>query len=492
MIKKADMEFLPDNSEYLSVQENIIESQILDALNGNKVDNELIDKYLSDARCNLYRGFHIYGRVLEIGALYGSITNYLCANSKEVFAIEMKESRKEIILKRCEQYNNLIVQIGNLSKIFEMSQFDCIIVHDVVGLIKKFYLSSNNGLLTFINELHNILNDEGYLYIDFENSLGIKYFAGAIEEYSKKRYTSLNGFKNYSFLKTYSREEIEIICQESLFKDFKFYYPFPNSYFPSEVHSDFSLKYLNFSTYATKQYDNDFVEYDWIDLIKSTRGNNLKCLNNHFFVELSKKHCQTLIYSDYKTKNTFATYFYNGDKIEKRVGRRGIYDLPSDLFSRRIDTLVYHEIKKARLIDNENIANIFIKYFDMLYKHVKDGFIDNMELNFRDIFINSDNSFYLKKITKLQFSNIVNSLVSNFYFFLSNTEYRELRKYLKDKYDISVMLDDFSMKVCQVVNPIIEEADYFEYVNDYENKEILKIKMEKALIMNSKLFGGEK
>ena len=49
MIKKADMEFLPDNSEYLSVQENIIESQILDALNGNKVDNELIDKYLSVA-----------------------------------------------------------------------------------------------------------------------------------------------------------------------------------------------------------------------------------------------------------------------------------------------------------------------------------------------------------------------------------------------------------------------------------------------------------
>ena len=492
MLKKDDVEFLPYNSKYISVQEDLLEKQILNSLATGKIQSREVEKYMVIERHNLYKGFKFGGRVLEIGALYGSVTDYLCSCSKEVVALDFKETRREVLLKKCEKYDNLSVQIGDSLKIFELGSFDYIVVHDVIGLIKKFYKSSSNSLLLFINDVYKILNNNGVLYIDFENSLGIKYFAGAVEEYSKKRYTSLEGFKNYNFINTYNKEEIELICKESVFNNFKFYYPFPNSYFPSEIHTDFSLKYLNFSTYATKYFENDYVEYDWTNVIKQQNGNSLKNLNNNFFVELSKESCQSLVYCDIKLNNSYNLYFIDKGVLKKKNSKNGISNISLECFSKRLDVVFYKRLKKSRLIFNENILNIFIEYFEELYNCIQHDYVEDEEVSFRDIYFDSKNHLSCGKITKKQFFNIVNSLISNFYFYLKEKEYIELKKMISNKYNIDVILDDFSNNICNIVNPIIEEADYFKYIDsNSKNNEIKTINKEKEIIVNSKLFSED-
>ena len=63
---------------------------------------------------------------------------------------------------------------------------------------------------------------------------------------------------------------------------------------------------------------------------------------------------------------------------------------------------------------------------------------------------------------------------------------------ISNKYNIDVILDDFSNNICNIVNPIIEEADYFKYIDsNSKNNEIKTINKEKEIIVNSKLFSED-
>ena len=136
--------------------------------------------------------------------------------------------------------------------------------------------------------------------------------------------------------------------------------------------------------------------------------------------------------------------------------------------------------------------NIFIEYFDELYNCIQHDYVEDEEVSFRDIYFDSKNHLSCGKITKKQFFNIVNSLISNFYFYLKEKEYIELKKMISNKYNIDVILDDFSNNICNIVNPIIEEADYFKYIDsNSKNNEIKTINKEKEIIVNSKLFSED-
>ena len=63
---------------------------------------------------------------------------------------------------------------------------------------------------------------------------------------------------------------------------------------------------------------------------------------------------------------------------------------------------------------------------------------------------------------------------------------------ISNKYNIDVILDDFSNNICNIVNPIIEEADYFKYIDsNSKNNEIKTLNKEKEIIVNSKLFSED-
>lgn len=479
MIKKNDNEFLNKNPRYLSVQENILEKEVLKLLdNGIEDTPEYI--YNSPERHNLLKCFSINGRVLEIGAMFGSLTDYICTKAKEVVVIEKNKGNQKIIKKKCEQFSNLIIKEIDLVDMSSLGNFDYIVIHDIVGILKKTFVTDSDSIISFLNKLYDMLNNSGKLYLDCENRLGMKYLAGAIEEYSKKRFSSINRFKNYDFLRTYTKEELELICESSMFAKYKFYYPFPNSYFPSEIHSDYSLNFLRFSTFSTNNYIQDFVEYNWVNIMKECPGSISKYFNNSFFIELSKLENQNIIYCDFKTIDNYTIYKTAEDKIEvKTYNNNKVYKSIIPSISNRIDEKILKEIGINNILDPKIHIDIFVKYIGQLFKLIDEHSLSNYTYTFRDIYLLGENILFIESLNKQQFLFIVNSLIANFSWLLKERDYRTLTGIIEQKYNINLQINSFQDYSCLIINPIIEENDYIKYTtketyikrkNDLEKK----------------------
>ncbi|OOC63690.1 class I SAM-dependent methyltransferase [Paenibacillus ihbetae] len=248
-----------------------IEDVIFDIVSNNKLDiDEIIKKsnkweilyHLSPLRRNLLEWINIseYNDALEVGSGCGALTGLLCENVSRVTGIELSKRRAEIVLKRCEKFNNLEMIVGNLLDIpLPAESFDLITLVGVLEYAGKFS-EGNFPYESLLSYLFQLMQRNGKLVIAIENKFGLKYWAGAREDHTSRFFDSLENYNFNGSIRTFSKFELEDLLRKTGFNKISFYYPFPDYKLPTHIFSEDFLPTDGFFGDNSPNYDMDRVQ----------------------------------------------------------------------------------------------------------------------------------------------------------------------------------------------------------------------------------------
>lgn len=253
--------------------------------------------HLTDIRKNIlnWYPFNKDSEVLEIGAGMGAITGILCDKVKKVTAVELSKQRAQSIMNRCADKENLEIIVGNFNDIkFENKEFDYI---TLIGVFEyaALYTNTENPYIDFLNNIKTLLKPNGKLLIAIENKFGMKYWAGAPEDHTSIVYDGITGYSEQSKVKTFGKEEIKKILENSGFNNTKFYYPLPDYKLPTLIFSD---EYLpdekTIENYIPYYYEGTEIQFDEITAYKEViKNNKFDFFANSFFIEASQQEINT-------------------------------------------------------------------------------------------------------------------------------------------------------------------------------------------------------
>lgn len=223
---------------------------------------------------------------LEIGAGVGALTGFLAGRMNSVTSIEMTESRANVIAARNRERDNVEIVLANLDDVEFDEPFDYVVVVGVMEYARRF-IQAEHASVRFMEKAKSFLKKDGIILLAIENRLGLRYFAGAGEEHTKRQFLGLNSYDTYDYVRTFSRAELESILDRSGFSDWSFFYPFPDYGMPSEIHSDASLELL---PYAHKHYNPTLQRYRFFDetrLFRTFQKEGIAAnFAHHFLVEI--------------------------------------------------------------------------------------------------------------------------------------------------------------------------------------------------------------
>ena len=98
------------------------------------------------------------------------------------------------------------------------------------------FIQAENASVRFMEKAKSFLKKDGVILLAIENRLGLRYFAGAGEEHTKRQFLGLDSYDTYDYVRTFSRSELEDILSRTGFSGWRFFYPFPDYGMPSEIH----------------------------------------------------------------------------------------------------------------------------------------------------------------------------------------------------------------------------------------------------------------
>lgn len=155
--------------------------------------------------------------------------------------------------------------VGNLNDMDLGQQYDYVVVNGVLEYAMSF-TEGDTPYETFLRKMGSYLKDTGKLLIAIENKLGMKYFAGAPEDHTDIPFFGINGYPGNHSVRTFSKTELQELVKESGFPFQKFYYPYPDYKFPTEIFTDASL--------TTNHYGKNYPIYTdkTVDLFSETAG----------------------------------------------------------------------------------------------------------------------------------------------------------------------------------------------------------------------------
>lgn len=249
-MRTSDLEFeYNERAEgYIYVNEDRLESEIKGILSAGKdvetlkIPDEISrDAYLclTKKRENILKWYKFQedASVLEIGAGYGELTEYLCDHVGHVTCYERKTERLDVIKMRCKSYDNLECCCGYLQQQNWTEKFDYIFIHDIFALSRKFF-KAEDASVEMLKFLLQYLKPEGKILLMIENRLGLKYFAGAAEEISTQFFWGLKSYDEDECCRTFSRAELDDILKKSGITKCNWFYPYPNLVYPLEIYTD--------------------------------------------------------------------------------------------------------------------------------------------------------------------------------------------------------------------------------------------------------------
>lgn len=223
---------------------------------------------------------------LEIGAGVGALTGFLADRMGSVTSIEMTESRANVIAARTKGRDNVEIVLANLDDVAFDEPFDYVVVVGVMEYARRF-IQAENASVRFMEKAKSFLKKDGIILLAIENRLGLRYFAGAGEEHTKRQFLGLNSYDTYDYVRTFSRSELENVLARAGFSDWTFFYPFPDYGMPSEIHSDASMEIL---PYAHKHYNPTLQRYRFFDetrLFRTLQKEGIAAnFAHHFLVEI--------------------------------------------------------------------------------------------------------------------------------------------------------------------------------------------------------------
>lgn len=192
--------------------------------------------HLSEVRTNLLSWLDIGGdkTVLEIGGGCGALTGTLAAQARSVDMVEISPRRAEIAAYR---NSNITIHVGNLNDMEFADKFDYITLIGVLEYAGMFTHTAS-PYVDFIENCRRLLKPDGVLVVAIENRLGMKYFSGAREDHTGKRFDGITDYENFAGVRTFARGELAALLASGGFSGLEWYYPYPDYKLPSEVFSD--------------------------------------------------------------------------------------------------------------------------------------------------------------------------------------------------------------------------------------------------------------
>ena len=230
-----------------------IEDQILQIVQEN--EEEYIDKiietkdwaiyyHLSQDRENILEWLPISKKekVLEIGSGCGAITGVLAKKAQSVTCIELSKKRSLINAYRHKKMDNIGIIVGNFEKVEEnlKEKYD---VSTLIGVFEysESYISSQKPFEDFLNKLKKHLNKNGRIVIAIENQLGLKYWAGCMEDHVGKYFEGLEGYTTTQRVKTFGLNGYLDLFSKCGYQNVQTYYPYPDYKFAYKIFSDEKL-----------------------------------------------------------------------------------------------------------------------------------------------------------------------------------------------------------------------------------------------------------
>lgn len=177
--------------------------------------------HLSDIRKNLVDWLPITEdmRVLEVRPECGVLTEALLTMAGHVTCIAEDDAHAEVITTRC----------GSAAVVTQDDwRWKSEPEYDVVLIAGDFYRYRDA-----LGEIKKCLTDSGRLIVADVNRLGLKYWAGCMEEHQNRYFAGLE-----ESAESFSKSEYEAILKGAGFTSVQFYYPYPDYQFPSAIYSD--------------------------------------------------------------------------------------------------------------------------------------------------------------------------------------------------------------------------------------------------------------
>lgn len=216
--------------------------------------------HLSPTRENLLNWLEFDPRksILEVGSGCGALTGLLAKSGASVVALELSERRSNINKARNGHFSNINFATSNLEDYKTDKKFDyitCIGVLEYSGM----FIENVNPYEYFLNKINSLLKPGGQLILAIENRLGIKYLSGAREDHTGRFYDSIEDYPGGTKVKTFGKNELDLLLKKCGFIENNFYFPFPDYKMPSFVHNskflDSKKFYFPYSAFPTPSPD---------------------------------------------------------------------------------------------------------------------------------------------------------------------------------------------------------------------------------------------
>ena len=276
--------------------------------------------HLSNVRENILNWYEFkpQSTILEVGSECGALTGLLCQKGKRVVSIEPSRSKAQINYMRNKAYDNLEIIVADVNEFRCGERYDYIVVNG-----GSDYISSSGDT----DEIYKMilqycaehLKSDGRMLFITDNRLATKYFSGKPNEYTNNYFSQIND-KDICNTHAISKNELISICKAVGMKCTKFYYPYPDYRFPSEIFTD--------DTINSNMYGKNYIQFE---------ERRIDLLNEHKLIETLKKE---------ECADVFANSFLV--EIRKEAGYRGEKDikyvkLNSDRKEEfRISTIIYN------------------------------------------------------------------------------------------------------------------------------------------------------
>lgn len=332
---------------------------------------------------------------LEVNGEYGALTGVLCDQCKEVITLAPNHQVAEILQKRYENRDNLMIYVGELGAIDLPRRFDFIV--DICGIERAGGIGQGEKVYeNYLNLLGGYLSDNGKIILAADNRYGIRYFCGAKEKYSQLPFAGINQFFEEQNGHLFHRQELEQILIGSGLKKYKFYYPLPDYIVPQVVFSD-----QRDSSILVSERLNPY-NVDQSTLIACERklyrdiidNGVLKFFANSFLVECGKQNnmcdiISAVLSTDRAKTDSYATCLKEGGSVSKRnlfpegkkrlqllchniwnIAQRGIKTIPHQF----VDGQIIMPYMDAPTLSNMLVTaadrdrELFIELWDRLYE----------------------------------------------------------------------------------------------------------------------------
>jgi precorrin-6B methylase 2 len=171
--------------------------------------------HLDPARAHLLRPLQLDRNqaVLELGAKGGALTCYLGERAGLVDAVEADQSLAQVARQRTRDLGNVEVHVGTIDDVPATPAYDVVVAVDLLG-----GPGPGGGLAAvgpFLARAVALLKPEGTLVIGVGNALGVKFLCGAIDEYARRPFESVEGFHPSSPAQLFSREQVEAMVRQA-------------------------------------------------------------------------------------------------------------------------------------------------------------------------------------------------------------------------------------------------------------------------------------